>query len=314
MRVDAVLVAVAHALAPGALVVVAVPEARLDLATEAAQRRGGDDAFRGATDAHHRVHAGARHGARDGRRQVAVADELDARSGRPDLGDEIVVTRTFQDDHGDVADLATERLGDASEVLGRADPDVDLAGRDRPDAQLLEVRVGGMGQAAGLRGGEDGDRARLAVGHEVRALQRIDRDIHPRHVLAVGAGAPDALADVEHRGLIALALADHDPTREVDLVHRRAHGLGGRGVRLVLGATTHEPGGFDGGRLGDPDHLEREQLLHQWRKCRRPVKTMARWCRSASSMAISSRIEPPGWMIAVTPADAASWMPSGNGK
>ena len=49
-------------------------------------------------------------------------------------------------------------------------------------------------------------------------------------------------------------------------------------------------------------------------KWRRPVKTMAMWWRSATSMAISSRIEPPGWMIAVTPAPAAAWMPSGNGK
>ena len=52
----------------------------------------------------------------------------------------------------------------------------------------------------------------------------------------------------------------------------------------------------------------------QWRKWRRPVKTIARWCRSATSIAISSRIEPPGWMIAVTPALAASEIPSGNGK
>ena len=47
---------------------------------------------------------------------------------------------------------------------------------------------------------------------------------------------------------------------------------------------------------------------------RRPVNTIARWWRSATSIAISSRIEPPGWMIAVTPALAAIWMPSGNGK
>ena len=83
------------------------------------------------------------------------------------------------------------------------------------------------------------------------------------HVVAVGAGAPDPLADVEHRGLVALALADDDPAREVDLVHRRAHGLGGGGVRLVLRAATHEPGGFDRRGLRDPDHLEREQLFHQ---------------------------------------------------
>ncbi len=52
----------------------------------------------------------------------------------------------------------------------------------------------------------------------------------------------------------------------------------------------------------------------QCRKWRRPVNTIARWCRSATSIAISSRIEPPGWMIAVTPALAAIWIPSGNGK
>ena len=31
-------------------------------------------------------------------------------------------------------------------------------------------------------------------------------------------------------------------------------------------------------------------------------------------MAISSRTEPPGWMIAVTPRSPASWMASANGK
>ena len=141
--------------------------------------------------------------------------------------------------------------------------DIDLARRDRPDAQLLEVRVGGMGQAAGFRGGEDRDRARLAVGHEVRALQRIDRDVHPRHVVAIGAGPPDAFADVQHRRLVALPLTDDDAAGEVDLVHRLAHRLGRRRVGLVLGAAAHEPGRFDGRRLGHPDHLEREQLLHQ---------------------------------------------------
>src|SRR5207248_1703148 len=46
----------------------------------------------------------------------------------------------------------------------------------------------------------------------------------------------------------------------------------------------------------------------------RPVKSIAiRW-RFAVSIIIWSRIEPPGWMIAVTPARAATSMPSGNGK
>ena len=56
------------------------------------------------------------------------------------------------------------------------------------------------------------------------------------------------------------------------------------------------------------------RLERQCLKWRRPVKTIAMWWRSAASIAISSRMLPPGWMIAVTPAWAAIWMPSGNGK
>ena len=82
------------------------------------------------------------------------------------------------------------------QVLGRADPDVDLAGRYRPDTQLLQVGVRGVRQAAGLRRGEDRDRPGLAVGHEVRALQRVDRDVDLGDVGAVRAGRAHAFADV----------------------------------------------------------------------------------------------------------------------
>ena len=210
--------------------------------------------------------------------------------------------------------LRRERLGDAAEVLGRADPDVDLAGRDRPDAQLLEVRVGGVGQAAGLRGGEDRDRAGLAVGDEVRALQRVDGDVHPRHVLAVGAGAADALADVEHRGLVPLALADDDPpAKSISSIVAR--------MASVAAASASSLAPRPMNRADSIAAASVTRIISSASSCSisggsavDPVKTMARWCRSATSMAISSRMEPPGWMIAVTPAEAASWMPSGNGK
>ena len=140
--------------------------------------------------------------------------------------------------------------------------DVDLAGDDRPDAQLLHVGVRGVGQAAGLRGGQHGDRTGLAVGHEVGALQRVDRDVDARHVGPLGTGAPDPLADVQHRRLVALALADDDAAGELDLVHRPAHRFGGRGIGAVALAATHEPRRFDRGRLRDADHLERQQLFH----------------------------------------------------
>src|SRR5262249_7599490 len=53
---------------------------------------------------------------------------------------------------------------------------------------------------------------------------------------------------------------------------------------------------------------------HQWRKCRRPVKTIATPAFSAASMTSPSRREPPGWTIAVTPCVIASSGPSENGK
>ena len=166
-----------------------------------------------------------------------------------------------EDDHRDVRDLAAQGLGDPVAVLRRVAGDVHAAGGDRPHGELLEVRVGGVGEAARLGGREHGERAALAGGDEVRALEGIHGDVHRReHAIALMAA--HLLADVEHRRLVPLALADDDGPREVRLVHRLAHGLGCRQVRLVPGAAAHEPRGGDRRRLGDADHLEGEQLFH----------------------------------------------------
>ncbi len=80
----------------------------------------------------------------------------------------------------------------------------------------------------------------------------------------------DLLADVQHRRLVALALADDDPPGELDLVHRPAHRLDRGAVGLVLLAAAHEPRRSKRRRLGDADHLEREELFHQT-ACQRGV-------------------------------------------
>ena len=51
----------------------------------------------------------------------------------------------------------------------------------------------------------------------------------------------------------------------------------------------------------------------QCRKCRSPVNTIASPSSSAFSMIASSRIAPPGWITAATPAAAAASMPSSKG-
>ena len=55
-------------------------------------------------------------------------------------------------------------------------------------------------------------------------------------------------------------------------------------------------------------------LLIQCLKTRHPVKTIAMLCSLAAWMTSSSLMDPPGWMIAVTPALAASSTPSLKGK
>src|SRR4051794_25273607 len=107
--VDAVLVAVAHPRPAFALIVIAISEAGLDLAAEAAQRRGGDDALGRTARAHDGVDAGARNSTGDRRGQIAVTDELDPRAGLADLGDERLVALALEDDDGDVADPPSER-------------------------------------------------------------------------------------------------------------------------------------------------------------------------------------------------------------
>ena len=49
-------------------------------------------------------------------------------------------------------------------------------------------------------------------------------------------------------------------------------------------------------------------------KCRIPVKTITRPSSFADLITFLSFIEPPGWIMASTPASANSSMPSGKGK
>src|SRR5262249_11247167 len=56
------------------------------------------------------------------------------------------------------------------------------------------------------------------------------------------------------------------------------------------------------------------EQLHQCRKCRTPVNTMATPCSSAAAITSSSRTLPPGWITALAPARATTSSPSRNGK
>ena len=88
------------------LVVVPRPQLPLHRAAEALDRGSGDHALRRSADAHEEVDAGARLRGRDRGRDVAVADEVHARSGLAELGDEVVVAVALEDDDREVVDGA----------------------------------------------------------------------------------------------------------------------------------------------------------------------------------------------------------------
>jgi hypothetical protein len=110
---------------------------------------------------------------------------------------------------------------------------------------------------------DDADRVGRAGRAQVRALERVDRDVDLRRVAVVVPAVPDLLADEQHRRLVALALADHDGAAEVHHVERAPHRLDGDVVGELAVAAPHEARRCDRRGLGDADHFEREvAVLH----------------------------------------------------
>ena len=98
-----------------------------------------------------------------------------------------------------------------------------------------------------------------AVGAQVRALQRIDGDVD---LGRVGVAVADLLADVEHRRLVALALADDDAPADVQVAEGAPHRLDGGAVGAVLVAEADEAGRGERRRLGDANDFECEVSVH----------------------------------------------------
>ena len=119
-----------------------------------------------------------------------------------------------------------------------------------PDVYMDKIAVGG---------GEDGDGVGRAGGAEVRALERVDGDVHLR---GAGAAAAHLLADVEHRRLVALALADDDRAVDRHGVHHLAHRFDGDLVGLVAVALPHRVPARNRGLFDHPEKLEREIGVH----------------------------------------------------
>src|SRR4051794_12568480 len=164
----------------------------------------------------------------------------------------------------------------------------------------------------------------------------LDLDHHPRLEQRGHLDERGRRADVPED--LAMRPADLLPARGVGHVDPRAHHVGRRRAGLLergdqhleraprlvvgrqpLGRAAGDPdvrAGAHDARVAD-DRLPRRArpvALDQWRKCRRLVKTIATPASCAAATTSSSRTDPPGWMMARTPASIASAGPSANGK
>ncbi len=207
----------------------------------ARKRRRRQNALRRAARAHVDVDARIAGRGGDHARHVAVADQHDARPRLAHLGDQLGMARPVEDADHEVGDIGLLGLGEVGEVLGRRLVEIDDAlGQAAADGDLVHVDVGRIEEAAVLGHGDDGQRIGQALGGDGRALERIERDVD---LGRAGLGQPDLLADIEHRRLVALALADHDGAVDGERVQRRAHGVDRGLVGLLLVATAHQLGG-----------------------------------------------------------------------
>ena len=258
LGVDALGVGDAHRQHALLVAVLGRDEASLHAAVQAAQGRGGEYALGRAADPHEGMHVRAADGRRDAGREVAVADQPDARAGASDVLDQLLVARPVEHDDDQVGHRAVQPLRNRVEILLDRRVEVDRTARGRADDDLLHVAVGCLQEATAGRGRQHRDRTRRAGRAEVRALERIDRDVDLGVLLAAAA---DVLADVEHRRLVALALADDHFAAHRQGVHLLAHRLDGDMVGVVTLALAHRPRGFDRGRLGHPQEFPRKLVL-----------------------------------------------------
>src|SRR5688572_24930102 len=99
-----------HRTAPFLVLGSADDEPGEDLSAKTAHRGGGDDAFRRAAGAHHRVDAAAEHGGCDTSGEVAVADQADAGACLADLFNQLRVTGPIEHDDDQVLHPSSKRL------------------------------------------------------------------------------------------------------------------------------------------------------------------------------------------------------------
>ena len=93
-------------------------------------------------------------------------------------------------------------------------------------------------------------------------FERIDGDVDLGIDLALGPAAAERLADVEHRSLVALALADDDRAAHLEPVQLLAHRLDGHLIGVLPLAVAHRARRSDGRFFRDTQKTDLETGFH----------------------------------------------------
>src|SRR6185369_9484806 len=185
------------------------------------------------------MHTGSNHRGRDAGREVAITDQAYAGPGRAYIVDQLFMPRTIQHNNYEVVDIAIQALGDVLQVVSYRRIKLDRTLARRPHHDLVHVTVRRVEQAASFRCREHSDGPGRPGGAQVRAFQRIHRDVDFRYGHAIGKGCSNSFADVEHRRLIALAFSDYNRAAHRNVVHGRSHGFRSHVIRELAVALTH---------------------------------------------------------------------------
>ncbi len=143
------------------------------------------------------------------------------------------------------------------DALGRGHVETDdVLGISGPDGELVHVDVGRVQHRAARPHRDHRQRVRHVLGGQGRALERVERDVD-----AGAFSGADLLADVEHRRLVALALADHHDALDVEQVELGAHRVDRRLIGRLLVALAHELRRRDRGRLRHAGEAQRQHAV-----------------------------------------------------
>ncbi len=143
------------------------------------------------------------------------------------------MTRFCQNGHGQIAKRFTQRIRDVAQVIRQRQIEIDRPFGARTDNQFFHIHIGRIQETAFIADRQHRQRVRLTHRRHARALNRIDGDIY-----RIAVAGTDFLADIEHRGLVDFAFANHDGAVNVDLVEHDTHGVDRRAVRGIFIAAS----------------------------------------------------------------------------